>query len=714
MLLRHRTSLHPRADTQTRGTDTHAHANLSRRQVSRRVLAVASSPHPSCGGGTRHLHHALWETRGITKAEQCHMLRVPLSSCLPYRLRGVAGPTSSDVAVAVFASSRAVPNRWTSLPTSLVSTQRLCSTSAIGTQGASSSRPPHGSASSPSSTPSAVPTKASMPTNGATTRGGCGRRACLTAHGISIASLRAAFSGSCGKNGCVREGDEVTIRARLERIRGRGKLAFLHLRQPPLESVQAVCEGKDLTQQAKGITPESIVDATGVLRRAATPVQSTTCQEWELQVTALQVVSQAATPLPFPYHDTNTKLDTRLNHRVMDLRTEQMVATSRLVSALGQSFRNELLARDFIEVHTPKLLGTASEGGSNVFGVDYFERKAYLAQSPQLHKQMLLMGDAMRVFEVGPVFRAERSLTHRHLTEFVGLDGELVINDSHTEVLDVLEPVICAVLAHLTQKHGDLVKVVRKQQQERGEAWKGGDGGDPHCSTGAEPPRYCSHDCAPCDVCCEVALECMESLGITTDASPTMRTPFKTSAHVDPYHARVGGDGSGCRVLRMSFANASQLLASCGGSEVMAGCTLPIEDFTLPQERRLGQLIKERYGVDLYVIDSFPSSARPFYTMPADASMPEGPTRSYDMYLRGEEICSGAQRIHQRELLEQRLLAKKVDKVSVKDYVDSFRYGAWPHGGFGLGLERIALFFLGLNDIRQVSLFPRDPKRISP
>ncbi|CAG9573441.1 putative aspartyl-tRNA synthetase [Leishmania major strain Friedlin] len=641
------------------------------------------------------------------------MLRVSLSSCVSCRLRGVAGPTPGVVAaVVVAASSSAVPKRWTSLPNSQVSTQRLCGTSSSATQGASSIRSPHCTSLSPPSTPSAAPTETATLTNGAISGGGCGR-ACLAAHGASIASLRAAFNGSCGESGCVREGDEVTVRARLERTRGRGKLAFLHLRQPPLESVQAVCEGKELTKQARSITLESIVDVTGIVRRADTPVQSTTCQGWELQVTALHVVSQAATPLPFPYRDTNARLDTRLNHRVMDLRTEKMIAASRLVSALGQSFRNELLARDFIEVHTPKLLGAASEGGSNVFRVDYFERKAYLAQSPQLHKQMMVMGDAMRVFEVGPVFRAENSLTHRHLTEFVGLDGEMVIKDSHTEVLDVLEPVMCAVLAHLTQQHGNLIDALWKQQQQQGEGLQTS-GGDPQPATAAEPPRCGSRGHAPRDVCCEVALERMTPLGITTDASPTTRTPFKIPAQVDPYHARVGGDGSGCRVLRMSFADASQLLAGCGGPEDMADCTLPVEDFTLPQERRLGQLIKERYGVDLYVIDSFPSSARPFYTMPVDPSMPDGPTRSYDMYLRGEEICSGAQRVHQIELLEQRLSAKKVDKVSVKDYVDSFRYGAWPHGGFGLGLERIALFFLGLDDIRQVSLFPRDPKRISP
>ncbi|KAG5506110.1 hypothetical protein GH5_05792 [Leishmania sp. Ghana 2012 LV757] len=639
------------------------------------------------------------------------MLRVSLSSCVACRLRGVAGSTSRVVVVIVAVpSSLAVSSGWASLPASLVCAQRPYLTSIGSIRRASSSTSPPRSTSSLSATSPATPAETAALTDA--TSGGDPGNVCLTAHGVSIASLRAAFSGACGESGRIREGDEVTVRARLERTRSRGTLAFLHLRQPPLESVQAVCEGKELAKQAKSITLESIVDVTGIVRRAATPVQSTTCQGWELQVAAMQVVSRAATPLPFPYNDTNTKLDTRLNHRIIDLRTEQMVATLRLVSALGQSFRSELLARDFVEVHTPKLIGAAPEGGSDVFRVDYFGGEAYLAQSPQLHKQMVLMGDAMRVFEIGPVFRAEKSLTHRHLTEFIGLDGEMVVKESHTEVLDVLEPVTCAMLAQLTQKHGHLIDTIWRQQQQHYSELKSGDS-DPQPAPAAEPPRRCRGH-ALRDLCCEVALTRIESLGITTDASPTVRTPFKASTLVDSYHARVGGDGSGCRVLRMSFANAAQLLADCGGSEVMAGCVLPLEDFTLQQERRLGELIRCRYGVDLYVVDGFPSSARPFYTMPVDPSTPDGPTRSYDMYLRGEEICSGSQRIHQVELLEQRLLAKKVDRLSVKGYVDSFRYGVWPHGGFGLGLERLALFFLGLTDIRQVSLFPRDPKRISP
>ncbi|KPI89026.1 putative aspartyl-tRNA synthetase [Leptomonas seymouri] len=570
---------------------------------------------------------------------------------------------------------------------------------------------------------------------------------CLAAHGVSIASIRAAFddleahtnaaSASATEvqsAGCT-VGLEVTVRARVERVRGGGKLSFLHLRQPPLESLQAICVGKELTKQAKAITPESIVDVTGVMQRAATPIQSATCQYGELRVTSLRVVSAAATPLPFPYRDANTKLDTRLNHRVMDLRTSHMVATTRLVSALGECFRRELLARGFVEVHTPKLIATASEGGSNVFTVDYFGKPAYLAQSPQLYKQMMLMGDAMRVFEIGPVFRAENSITHRHLTEFVGLDGEMVIRESYTEVLDVLEPVMCAMLKDLAVNHGRLIQALRKQQQreERQEGCAAappptvaGDGSsvsaeqaDTTSSTPDDHDGQQQH--ALRSACCEVPERIIASLGLVSDArgvsagheEDATAAPLSSARKADPYHARIGGV-SGCRVLRMAFADAAQLLVDHGGDSVMAGCALPLTDFSLPQERRLGEIIKNRYGVDLYVVDLFPSAARPFYTMPLDVAKPDGPTRSFDMYLRGEEICSGAQRVDHVAVLEQRLAAKQVDRSTMKDYMDAFRYGAWPHGGFGLGLERIAMFAFDLADVRYVSLFPRDPKRITP
>ncbi|KEG09827.1 aspartyl-tRNA synthetase [Trypanosoma grayi] len=512
-----------------------------------------------------------------------------------------------------------------------------------------------------------------------TARRHCG---CTTAIGIDIASIQLGATPPAA----------ATLRGRVEHVRVRGKLAFIHLRQPPFHSIQVVAVGAGMARQVKDLTPESIVDVTGAVVPAEKPVTSVSCTNYELHAERIHVVSKADTPLPFPIKDCHTKLDTRLNHRVVDLRTPLMASMLRIVSAICQCFREKLLARGFLEIHTPKLIGTASEGGSAVFSLDYFDQRGYLAQSPQLYKQMALMGDAMRVFEIAPVFRAEKSLTHRHLTEFVGLDAELVIGESYTEVLDVLEATVCGMIEHVQTQHSALVQQAQKSLAELDAAESSNT--SPTTSERSPPPTA---------IVCEVAEETIARYQLTTsDATATEGNAAVAS--LDRYHGRVGGGRP--RVLRLAFCDAVQMLLD---HNVISQ---PVTDFTLPQERRLGELVRERYGVDVYIVDQFPTSARPFYTMPHPCKADV--TCSFDMYLRGEEICSGAQRVHDPALLLQNMQRLQVDAAQMTDYVSAFRYGAWPHGGFGLGLERIALFLLGARDIRQVSLFPRDPKRLAP
>ncbi|KAF5219343.1 hypothetical protein ECC02_007679 [Trypanosoma cruzi] len=486
------------------------------------------------------------------------------------------------------------------------------------------------------------------------------------------------------------------IRGRVETTRIRGKIAFIHLRQPPCHSIQVVASAADIVRRVKELTPESIIDATGTLVPAERPVTSVSCKNYELHAERVDVVSRAATPLPFPIKDCNTKLDTRLNHRVMDMRTPLTASVLRLLSAVCQCFRKQLLARDFVEIHTPKMLAAASEGGSAVFTIDYFGQRGYLAQSPQLYKQMVLMGDAMRVFEIGPVFRAEKSLTHRHLTEFVGLDAEFVIEHSYTEVLDLLESTVCAMIDHLQEDHAALVRQARESLA------------DMDAAEGSPSALGRNQEKEEASIVCELSEETLGAFGcLTTDA---------TEAHLttDCYHGRVGVGSIDAqrrnprqpKVLRLTFDDAVRLLLDHHVVDQ------PPTDFTLPQERRIGELVRERYGVDVYIIDQFPLTARPFYTLPHPHKT--NSTCSFDMYLRGEEICSGSQRIHDITLLLQNMERLQVDAASLKEYVDAFRYGAWPHGGFGLGLERIVLFLLGAKDIRQISLFPRDPKRLAP
>ncbi|GBF98768.1 hypothetical protein Rsub_11174 [Raphidocelis subcapitata] len=259
-------------------------------------------------------------------------------------------------------------------------------------------------------------------------------------------------------------------------------------------------------------------------------------------------------------------------------------------------------------------------------------RPACLAQSPQLPKQMAICADFDRVFEIGPVFRAENSYTHRHMCEFTGLDFEMAIFEHYFEVLDVIDALFLHIFNGLTTR--------------------------------------CARDLA----------------------FIAAQYPF------EPIVAKP---------TRITFAEGIKLLQENGYPDVD-----PLEDLNTELERRLGALVKERYGTDYYILYRFPQKIRPFYTMPC----PDDPdySNSFDVFIRGEEIISGAQRIHDPELLVERATACGVDVESIKAYVDSFRAGAPPHGGCGVGLERVVMLYAGLNNIRKTAMFPRDPKRLEP
>uniref|UniRef100_A0A7S4KU94 aspartate--tRNA ligase n=1 Tax=Paramoeba aestuarina TaxID=180227 RepID=A0A7S4KU94_9EUKA len=326
-------------------------------------------------------------------------------------------------------------------------------------------------------------------------------------------------------------------------------------------------------------------------------------------------------------------LSHRLDNRIIDLRTVANQAIFRIQSGVCTLFREILLKRNFVEIHSPKLIGTASEGGAGVFELGYFETKAYLAQSPQLYKQMAVTADLQKVFEVGPVFRAENSNTHRHLTEFIGLDMEMMFKEHYHEVLDQLEEMYLYIFDGLNERYRSEIEAVRRQ------------------------------------------------------------FPFEDLKYTSPS-------------LRLQWPDIIKLLRE-SGEEIG-----DYDDVNTTQEKLLGRLVKEKHGVDFYVVDKFPLSIRPFYTMPD----PENPlfSNSYDFFLRGEEICSGAQRIHDPELLIERANHHKVDLAKIQPYIDAFKYGAYPHAGGGVGLERVVMLFLGLGNIRRASLFPRDPHRLSP
>ncbi|CAJ1332813.1 unnamed protein product [Effrenium voratum] len=457
-------------------------------------------------------------------------------------------------------------------------------------------------------------------------------------------------------------GSQVWIRARVAAVRVKGKSTFVVLRQNSLHTVQA-CKFKEkedggesataIARFFKALPLESIVDMSGVLVEAN--VSGCTQKNVELQIRQVYAVTLAAPQLPFLMADAQRSEeeiaaskdskrplvrvlpDLRLDNRWLDLRVPAHNAILRIQAVMCQLFRESLAKRGFIEIHSPKLISGESEGGAEVFRVDYFGSNASLAQSPQLYKQMAMSADIPGVFEVGPVFRAENSNTARHLCEFTGLDLEMPIAWHYKEVIQVVHETLADIFQCVEEKHAEELSIVRQMYP-------------------SEAPKLPAGTESPCVLNWDEAMELLTSNGTQRE-------------------------------------------------DVMA-------DLSTEEEKLLGRLVRERYGVDLFFLDKYPSSVRPFYTMPSE-EQPEF-SNSYDVIFHGQEIGSGAQRCHDADLLEERCAELGVPTGPLASYIESFRHGVPPHGGVGLGLERIVQLYLGLDNIRKAVMFTRDPTRLSP
>ncbi|PCH43826.1 aspartyl-tRNA synthetase [Wolfiporia cocos MD-104 SS10] len=455
------------------------------------------------------------------------------------------------------------------------------------------------------------------------------------------------------------EGEHVTFYARVHHIRPLGsKIVFVIFRSQ-LTTLQGVLTeeagvvSQNMVRWAEGLNRESIVRVEGVVQSpqdGQDEVHSTRVHTKEVRILKLFVVVGPTVSLPFQVEDvarpeeyyhregaqfSRVNQKTRLANRVLDLRSPVNQAIFRIHAGVCTLFREFLLGERFLEIQSSKFQATSTEAGAAVFKVDYFRRPAFLAQSPQLAKQMCIASDMERVFEIGPVFRAENSNTHRHLTEFTGLDLEMRFDSHYYEVLDTLDRMFIHLFRGLQERLRAEIEVVKTQF--------------PHDDL------------------------------VILDKTPRIR-----------------------------FAEGIRMLKEAGWKEEDGSEPDEWDDLSTKAEQRLGELMKEKYGADYYIIDKFPLEARPFYTMPD----PEDNrlSNSFDIFLRGEEILSGGQRIHVAPMLEERMRDDGIDPESMKEYVDGFRWGCPPHGGGGLGLERVVMLFLKLGDIRYASLFPRDPR----
>ena len=519
------------------------------------------------------------------------------------------------------------------------------------------------------------------------------------------------------------DGQNVKLRVRLQRSRIKGKSGFLVLREG-VYTIQAclfVEEGKISKQMvdfAKSLRLESYIDITAKVQKVQKPVESCTQKDVELAIETLFLVVSAPKVLPFQMEDALrkvnpeleeddyqqkkkeenkeekkeekeekkeeckeekkdgenkegenkeeskedkkkkkkekkekkkekkeeekkdkekleivVKMNTRLDNRVFDLRVPTTQAIFKLQSGVAHLFREYLDSKNFIEIHSPKLIGGASEGGSNVFKFKYFNQDACLAQSPQLYKQMCIISDFKRVYEIGPVFRAENSFTSRHLCEFTGLDIEMEIKEHFFEVLDILGELFYFIFKGLNERYAKELEIVNNQYP----------------------------------------------------FEPLILTP---------------------EVLKLSWPEGIKLLTENGFKQDIN------EDLDTENEKALGKLVKEKYKTDFYILYGYPKSARPFYTMPDPKD--DNFTNSFDAFIRGEEVLSGAQRIHDYDLLLQKVKEKEINPETLSDYLNAFKLGAPAHGGAGIGLERVVKLFIGLGNIKKCVLFPRDPKRLKP
>ncbi|EZF76454.1 aspartate-tRNA(Asn) ligase [Trichophyton soudanense CBS 452.61] len=452
------------------------------------------------------------------------------------------------------------------------------------------------------------------------------------------------------------KGQELTFRARLHVVRRMGaKFAFLVFRQQ-LHTLQGVLHTEpklrsaNMIYWAERIPVGSILKVKGRLKAPDVPVFGTTIHNLELEIEELHVAVRREEPVPFSVYEAELagaheeRLEgirqkipdrTRLSNRILDLRTDTSQSIFRIQSAISTMFRSCLDAQNFIEIHSPKLQAAATESGASVFGVNYFGRPAFLAQSPQLAKQMAIASDFERVYEIGAVFRAENSNTHRHLTEYTGLDIEMAIEEHYHEALEVLDSVLKSIFKTIYEKYRLEIEVIKHHFPSEDLVW--------------------------------------------LDETPII-----------------------------SFADGVKMLNDSGWVDENGNKLSETEDFGTRDEIRLGELVKEKFHTDYYILDKFPATARPFYAMPHPDD--ERFTLSFDIFVRGQEIVSGGQRIHHPDLLDKRMREVGIDPSTMEEYMEGFKWGAPPHAGAGIGLERLLMLILKLGNIRLGSLFHRDPK----
>ena len=415
--------------------------------------------------------------------------------------------------------------------------------------------------------------------------------------------------------------EKVMLRGWVHKIRDLSHVSFLMLRDKS-GIIQLVCT----KEQIKGLRLENSIEVIGVIRENDKALNGMEIEVYSIEVTGKVYYDK----LPFEIQGYKDKasLETQLDYRTISLRIPKKKAIFKVQNEIEEAFRSYFKSNEFEEIHTPKIINSGTEGGSEMFTVNYFNKRAFLAQSPQFYKQMMVGAGFERVYEVGYAYRAELHNTWRHLNEYVSLDVEMGFIEDEKELMDVEENFLRYLYKHLKST--------------------------------------CAAELKMFDV------ELPDELNIP-------RIPL---AEVQ-------------EILLKEFNKKS-----------------PVGNIDNEGEALFHKYVKEKYNCDFVFLTEYPTIKRPMYAMECEDNSEM--TKSFDLIFKGVEITTGGQRIHDYEMLKAKMerLGLKIEDFAF--YLDTFKYGMPPHGGFAIGLERITMQILGLSNIREASLFPRDMKRLEP
>jgi nondiscriminating aspartyl-tRNA synthetase len=413
--------------------------------------------------------------------------------------------------------------------------------------------------------------------------------------------------------------------------RDHGKIIFIDLRdRSGIMQTVIIPDNEEAYRKAKEIRSEYVIEMEGLIKeRPGGTKNEKETGSFEMEVQKIEVLAKVNGELPLDVfnNNLNLNLDTLFNNRHLALRNQKVKAIFRVFSELINAYGTFMRQEDFTEIKSPKILSNATEGGANFFKIKYFEKEAYLAQSPQFYKQAGV-GIFERVFEVGTVFRAEPHFTSRHVNEYTGLDAEMGFINDFDDVMDELEKTM---------------KFTMKWIKEN----------------------------------------CQKELTMYEAEVPEIK-----------------------EIPRIKLTEALEILEKEYGKK-FEGIDIDSEG-----ERLISEWINKEKGSDFVFLTHYPKSIRPFYSMPSqeDSSL----TETFDLIFRGVEIASGGQRIHDYNQLKSNIEKHNLNPEEFKHYLDIFKYGMPPHGGWGLGSERIVQKILGLENIKEAILYPRDVKRLTP